>query len=170
LRMQLLINIGYTSWMRLSEMLGLTIDEIKNREVRIIWKGNKPRRVFFTPSTLFLLDSYVEERSKPIPRTWKTEKKSDFVFISHNSGYDFWLPIKKNTACELMKKYSDWLNIWKRITIHSLRHSYATRLLEGWMNIREIQELLGHKDIQTTENYCHLLKSKLRDKVNQIFN
>ena len=169
LRMQLLINIWYTSWMRLSEMLNLTIDDIKKKEIRIIWKGNKPRRVFFTNSTEELLENYIEERENPIPRTWKVEKKSDFVFISHNSGYDYWKPIKKNTACEKMKKYSNWLDIWKRITIHSLRHSYATRLLENWLNIREIQELLGHKDIQTTENYCHVLKSNLQKKVNQIF-
>ena len=170
LRMQLLINIGYTSWMRLSEMLSLTIDDIKKKEIRITWKWNKTRRVFFTPSSEELLDNYIDEREKPIPWTWKIENPSDFVFISHNSWYDYWHPIKKNTVCEKMKKYSDELNIWKRITIHSLRHSYATRLLENWLNIREIQELLWHKDIQTTENYCHVLKSNLKDKVSQIFN
>ena len=170
LRMQLLCNIGYTSWLRLSEMLGLTVAEIKKKETRIIGKGNKPRRVFFTPSTEELLEEYLEERWKPIPRTWKKENKSDYVFISHNSWYDFWKPIKKNTACERIKRYSDLLNIWKRITVHTLRHSYATRLLESWMNIREIQELLGHSDLKTTQWYCHVLQSELKDKVNQIFN
>ena len=169
LRMQLLVNIAYTSWLRLSEILGLTVEEIKKKAVRITWKGNKTRRVFFTNSSEEILDRYLEEREKPIPRTWLTERKSDFTFISHNSWYDFGLPIKRNTVCEIMKKYSDNLNIWKRITVHSLRHSYATRLLENWLNIREIQELLGHKDIQTTENYCHILKSNLEKKVSQIF-
>ena len=170
LRSQLLVNIGYTSWMRLSEMLALTINEIKKWETRITWKGNKTRWVFFTPSTEKLLENYIAERGKPIPRTWKKERRSDFVFISHNSGYDFWKPIKKNTICEKIKKYSDELDIGKRITIHSLRHSYATRLLESWMNIREIQELLWHKDIQTTETYCHILKSNLKTKVKLVFN
>ena len=169
LRMQLLCNIGYTSWLRLSEALNLTINEVKSGETRITWKWNKTRWVFFTNSTENLLESYLEERAKPIPRTWKIEKKSDFVFISHNAGYDYWNPIKKNTACEIIKKYSDLLNIWKRITMHSLRHSYATKLLESWMNIREIQELLGHCDIQTTQNYTHVLKSWLINKVNAIF-
>lgn len=169
LRMQLLCNIWYTSWLRLSEMLNLTIDEVKKWECRITWKGNKTRRVFFTNSSQELLKRYLEQREQPIPRTGITEKHSDFVFISHNSWYDYGLPIKKNTVCEKMKKYSDSINLWKRITVHSLRHSYATRLLESWMNIREIQELLGHKDIQTTENYCHVLKSNLKEKVNQIF-
>ena len=167
--MQLLCNIGYTSWLRLSEALNLTIKEVKSGETRITWKGNKTRRVFFTASTENLLENYLMEREKPIPRTWIKEKKSDFVFISHNSGYDYGNPIKKNTACEIIKKYSDLLNIWKRITMHSLRHSYATKLLESWMNIREIQELLGHCDIQTTENYCHVLKSNLKNKVKAVF-
>lgn len=170
LRSQLLVNIGYTSGMRLSEMLGLTVADIKKKEIRIVGKGNKPRRVFFTSSTEELLENYLKEREKPIPRTWKKEDYSDFVFISHNSGYDYWKPIKKNTVCEKIKKYSDSLDIWKRITVHSLRHSYATRLLESWLNVREIQELMGHKDIQTTEWYIHLLKWNLQKKVNQIFN
>lgn len=169
LRMQLLCNIGYTSGLRLSEMLNLTVEEVKSKETRIIWKGNKARWVFFTNSSEELLREYLEERNKPIPRTWRVENKSDFVFISHNSWYDYWNPIKKNTACEIMKKYSDAIDLWKRITIHTLRHSYATRLLENWLNIREIQELLGHSDIQTTENYCHVLKSNLKQKVNKIF-
>jgi integrase/recombinase XerD len=116
------------------------------------------------------LEEYLREREQPIPRTWKKENKSDYVFISHNSGYDFGKPISKETVCSLMKKYSDLLNIWKRITVHSLRHSYATRLLESWLNIREIQELLWHKDLKTTETYCHVLKSSLEKKVNLIFN
>lgn len=170
LRMQLLCNIGYTSGLRLSEMLGLTVDEIKKKETRIVWKGNKPRRVFFTDSTEKLLEEYIEEREKPIPRTWKKENKSDYVFISHNSGYDYWNVIKKETVCWIMKKYSDLLNIGKRITVHTLRHSYATRLLESWMNVREIQELLGHCDLKTTQWYCHVLQSELWKKVSQIFN
>ena len=169
LRMQLLCNIWYTSGLRLSEMLNLTIDEIKRGECRITGKGNKTRWVFFTPSTEKLLDNYLKERWNPIPRTWKVERPSDFVFISHNSGYDYGKPIKKNTVCEIMKKYSDALAIWKRITIHCLRHSYATRLLESGLNIREIQELLWHCDVKTTEGYCHILKSWLKSKVNQIF-
>lgn len=170
LRMELLCNIWYTSWLRLSEMLNLKISEVKKWECRITWKGNKTRWVFFTKSSSELLESYLGEREKPIPRTWKIERPSDFVFISHNSGYDYGNPLKKNTICEIMKRYSDAINLGKRITVHTLRHSYATRLLENGLNIREIQELLGHSDIQTTQNYCHVLSSNLKNKVMQVFN
>lgn len=169
LRMQLLCNIGYTSWLRLSEMLWLTIEEIQKWETRISGKGDKKRRAFFTPSTQELLEEYLIERWKPIPRTGQKQTKSDFVFISHNNGYALWKPLKKNVICDKMKTYSEEINLGKRITVHSLRHSYATRLLESWMNIREIQELLGHSDIQTTQTYCHVLKSNLKEKINQIF-
>lgn len=169
LRMQLLCNIAYTSWLRLSEILSLKIEDVKKSETRITWKGNKTRWVFFTGSSQSILESYLEEREKPTPRTWKTVIQSDFIFTSLNIWKYSWLPLKKNTVCERIKKYSDTLDIGKRITIHSLRHSYATKLLESWMNIREIQELLWHCDIQTTEWYCHVLKSSLKNKVSQVF-
>ena len=170
LRSQLLVDLWYTSWMRLSEMLSLKVEDIYKKRTMITWKWNKDRWVFFTPSVIHLLDEYLEERSKPIPWTWKIEDPSPYVFISHNSWYDFWYPIKKNTMCEIMKKYSDSLNFGKRITCHTLRHSYATRLLESWMNLKEIQELLGHCDLKTTEGYCHVLRSNLEEKVSKIFN
>lgn len=169
LRMQLLCNIAYTSWLRLSEILSLKIEDIKKSETRITWKWNKTRWVFFTNSSQELLENYLEERSKPTPRTWKTVIQSDFIFTSLNIWKYSWEPMKKNTVCERIKKYSDSLDIGKRITIHCLRHSYATKLLESGLNIREIQELLWHCDIQTTEWYCHVLKSSLRDKVWTIF-
>ena len=170
LRSQLLVNLGYTSWMRLSEMLNLRIEDIYDRKKMITGKWNKDRWVFFADSVLRLLDEYVIERKKPIPRTGITEKWSDFVFISHNSGYDFWNPIRKETVCWIMKKYSDKLDLGKRITCHTLRHSYATRLLENWFNIREIQELLWHSDVKTTEGYCHVLLPNLEKKVKTLFN
>ena len=169
LRSQLMCNIGYTSGLRLSEMLSLRVEDVLKKEVRIVGKWGKLRWVFFTESTLELLRLYLEARSRPIPRTWLRGKVSDFVFISHNSGYDYGNVIKKNTCCEIIKRYSDACNMGKRITLHTFRHSYATRLLESWMNIREIQELLGHSDIKTTEGYCHVLKSNLKMKVEQIF-
>ena len=169
LRMQLLCNIAYTSWLRLSEILSLKIEDIRKSETRITGKWRKTRRVFFTKSSQEIMENYLKEREKPTPRTWKNIIQSDYIFVSHNLGYDSWEPMKKNTVCEKIKKYSDALDLWKRITIHSLRHSYATRLLESGLNIREIQELLGHCDIQTTEWYCHVLKSSLRNKVSKVF-
>lgn len=169
LRMQLLCNIAYTSWLRLSEMLSLKVEDIEKKEIRLTGKWDKKRWVFFTDSSLNLLEDYLSERGKPLPWTGKKQSKSDYVFISHNGWYDYWRPVKKNVICDRMKTYSEKLDLGKRITVHSLRHSYATKLLESGMNIREIQELLGHSDITTTQNYCHVLKSGLKNKVMTIF-
>lgn len=169
LRMQLLCNIAYTSWLRLSEILNLKVEDVKKRGCRIIWKWHKRRWAFFTNSSLELLNEYLIERGKPLPRTGKRQKDSDFIFISHNNWYFWGKPLKKNVICDKMKKYSEEIDLWKRITVHTLRHSYATRLLENWMNMREIQELLGHSDIETTVWYCHVLASNLQEKVNKIF-
>ena len=169
LRSQLLVRLWYTSWMRLSEMLSLKRSDIRKWKVRITWKGDKDRWVFFADSVQDLLTEYEEERRKPIAWTWKSEKEYEYVFISHVSWYTFWRPLKKVTVCELMKKYSDALNIWKRITCHSLRHSFATRLLEAWVNVREIQEFLWHSDLTTTQTYCHVLTSTLVDTHKKLF-
>ena len=169
LRSQLLVRLWYTSWMRLSEMLSLKISDIKKWKARITWKWDKDRWVFFADSVQELLAEYEEERKKPIEWTWLKWKDSDYVFISHVSWYTFWRPLKKVTICELMKKYSDALNIWKRITCHSLRHSFATRLLEAWVNIREIQEFLWHSNLSTTEWYCHVLASNLEERHKNLF-
>lgn len=169
LRMQLLCNLAYTSWLRLSEILWLTVQQVRSKETRITWKWRKTRRVFFANSSEELLEEYLEERAKPTPWTGKTVIHSDFIFTSLNIWRQDWNPLRKNTVCERVKKYSDELNLWKRVTVHSLRHSYATKLLESWLNIREIQELLGHCDIQTTQNYTHVLKSWLKNKVSAIF-
>ena len=169
LRSQLLVRLWYTSWLRLSEMLSLKVDDIRAWKARIVWKWDKERWAFFAESVQELLEEYLIERTKPVAWTWKTEKDYPDVFISHVSWYTFWRPLKKVTVCELMKKYSDALNIWKRITCHSLRHSFATRLLEAWVNVREIQEFLWHSDLTTTQSYCHVLTSTLVDTHKKLF-
>lgn len=169
LRSQLLVRLWYTSWMRLSEMLSLKRSDIKKWKARITWKWDKDRRVFFADSVKDLLEEYEEERMKPIAWTWLKEKEYEYVFISHVSWYSFWKPLKKTTVCELMKKYSNALNLWKRVTCHSLRHSFATRLLEAGVNVREIQEFLWHSDLTTTQNYCHVLTSTLEEKHKKLF-
>ena len=169
LRSQLLVKLWFTSWMRLSEMLSLKVEDIRAWKVRIVWKGDKERWVFFSESVQELLEEYLKERTRPVAWTWKTEKDYPHVFISHVSWYTFWRPLKKVTVCELMKKYSDALNLWKRITCHSLRHSFATKCLRSWVNVREIQEFLWHSDLTTTQTYCHVLMSDLESKHKLLF-
>lgn len=163
-RSKLLITIGYTTGLRLAEILNLTVDEIEEGQARIIGKGNKERLVFFLPKIQDELSEYLEALQNPLPHIWiigKRITKKKYVFISHNLD-TFGKKLSKESVCWLFKKYNKKLNIpGKRISCHSLRHSFATRLMDKKVNLREIQTLLGHADLKTTEGYTHVRNPQL---------
>lgn len=169
LRSKLLITLWYTTGMRLDEMLNLKVCQFNKNHFSITWKWAKDRLVFITPHTKKLLDQYVSYRKKKIPRIWKPCKntcKEDYVFISHNMD-TYWQPITKQTICWLFKKYN--CIPWKKITCHVLRHSFATHLLEEWVDLMTIKELLWHSDITTTQRYTHICNNRLADTHNTVF-
>lgn len=169
LRSKLLITIGYTTGMRLDEMLNLKICQFDKNYFSITWKGAKDRLVFITPHTKKLLDQYIKVRNQKIPRIWKkciNTCEDEYVFVSHNMD-TFWQPITKQTICWLFKKYN--CIPWKKITCHVLRHSFATHLLEQWVDLMTIKELLWHSNITTTQRYTHICNNRLKEIHNWIF-
>lgn len=169
LRSKLLITLWYTTGMRLQEMLSLKVNQFNKNYFSITGKGAKDRLVFITPHTKKLLDQYISYRRKKIPRIWKPCEntcKDNYVFISHNMD-TYWQPIKKETVCWLFKKYN--CIPWKKITCHVLRHSFATHLLEQWVDLMTIKELLWHSDISTTQRYTHICNNRLMNTHNSIF-
>ena len=171
LRCKLLIVMWYTTWMRLGEMLNLKVEQCLNySQFMITWKGNKDRLVFITENVKTLLKRYLQARTQPIPRTWiiwKNHSKENYVFISHNQE-SFGNKISEQTICYHMQKYSDIID-WKKFSCHCLRHSFATHLLEQWIDLRTIQTLLWHSDITTTQRYTHITDKKLKEVHNSIF-
>lgn len=172
LRGKLLVTMGYTTGMRLSEMLALNVDQcLKFDHFTIIGKGGIDRLVFITQQTRELLIKYLKERQKPIPWTGYVGTNTadkDYVFISHNM--DTWgKPIQKNSVCGLFKKYNEGLNWDKKVTCHVLRHSFATQLLEKGIDLRQIQLMLGHADITTTQRYTHVADSRLQSTHQSVF-
>lgn len=163
-RSKLLIAIGYSTGLRLAEILNLTVDEVKEWQSRIVGKWSRERLVFFLPKIQNQLSEYLETLKKPLPHTWtigKRTTKEKYVFISHNPD-TFGQKLSKETVCWLFKKYNEKLNIpGKRISCHALRHSFATRLMDKNVNLREIQTLLGHADLKTTEGYTHVRSPQL---------
>lgn len=172
LRGKLLVTMGYTTGMRLSEMLGLTLEQCLNSDhFTIIGKGGISRLVFITEQTKELLLKYLKERQKPIPWTGYIAKNTadkDYVFISHRQNTRG-KPIKKNSVCELFKKYNEGLGINKKVTCHVLRHSFATQLLEKGIDLRQIQLMLGHADITTTQRYTHVADTRLQATHQSVF-
>lgn len=164
-RSLLIVLVAYTTWLRLSELLNLTYDDIQHPERMIRGKGAKDRLVFFNSCVRDLAEKYRSKRQQIIPRNWIILPESDRLFISHNR----WRKCSKQTVCTLFKKYREWMQLKKHLTCHTLRHSYATHLLEQGTDIRVIQELLWHSDITTTQIYTHVSNIKLKNERSKVF-
>ena len=164
-RSLLLVLVAYTTWLRLSELLNLTYTDIQHPESMIRGKWAKDRLVFFNNCVRDIAEKYKIYRESIIPRNWIILPESDWLFVSHND----WRKCSKQTVCTLFKKYRDWMHLKKHLTCHTLRHSYATHLLERGIDIRVIQELLWHSDITTTQIYTHVSNIKLKTEWAKVF-
>jgi integrase/recombinase XerD len=141
----------YSAGMRLGELLNLKVADIDSNRMKIHIhqaKGNKDRYVFLSPKMLDLLKTYFKEY-KPKEYLFEGQKGNQYSAKSVQS-------VMKNA----LKKSS----IRKQATVHTLRHRFATHLLEDGTDIRYIQQLLGHKKLETTQIYTHITNSAL-DKI-----
>lgn len=142
------LELIYTCGLRVSEAVSLTMNrvDLETGSIRVLGKGNKERIVPIASGSLPLLKSYVST-IRPLYLKGKTN-----LFLINRFG-------RKITARyveEMLHRACLAAGIDKHITPHKLRHSYATHLLQGGADLRSIQEMLGHSDIQTTEIYTHV--------------
>lgn len=142
----------YTCGLRLNEALNLHVGDIDSQRMRIHvhrGKGAKDRYVPLPEKTLHILRDY-----------WKTHRNATLIFPqlgrSGKEGPTATEPMKKSSVQGALRRTMTNLNIKKRVSIHTLRHSYATHLLEAGVNIRRIQQYLGHSSLNTTMVYLHL--------------
>ena len=143
----------YSAGLRVSELANLKIRDIDSGRMQIFIekaKGKKDRYVNLSPILLDILRSYLRKyKSKPV----------EFLFESEQTSRAY----PRRTIQKIFEDAKDKAGISKKIGIHSLRHSFATHLLEKGTDIRYIKDILGHFDIRTTERYLHISK---RDLVN----
>lgn len=133
----------YSSGLRLGELINLKIADIDSATMKIHIrnaKGKKDRYVMLSEASLTVLREY-----------YKSCKPKDFVFEGQSGG-----AYSPKSVQNILKKSLKKAGIIKRATVHTLRHSFATHLLEDGTDIRYIQELLGHQNIKTTEVYTHV--------------
>jgi integrase/recombinase XerD len=149
IRDRALLELDYSTGMRVSELCGLKLEQIdhERRFIRIRGKGSKERIVPYGRSAQRALKDYLE-----IARPVLLKKSvSSSVFLNYTgavlSRVSFW---------KLLRKYSVQAGLSETITPHTLRHSFATHLLEGGADLRVVQELLGHSSIATTQIYTKL--------------
>jgi integrase/recombinase XerD len=155
LRDRAMLELLYASGLRVSEIVGLPLDAIDLEAgiLRVRGKGGKERLVPFGKSASRWLRRYLEAARADLDR-----RRSPYLFLSARGT-----AMTRQRFWQLIERYRRSANIRGRLTPHSLRHSFATHLLEGGADLRIVQELLGHASISTTQLYTHLTSERIRD-------
>ncbi|HHW17951.1 MAG TPA: site-specific tyrosine recombinase XerD [Firmicutes bacterium] len=151
-----MLELLYATGIRVSELVNLNLTDIDLKEgfVRCVGKGSKERVVPMGEMAISALESYLEEaRPKLVSNT-----REKALFVNHHGSR-----LTRQGFWKIVKKYAREAQIRKEITPHTLRHSFATHLLENGADIRAVQEMLGHADISTTQIYTHVTKDRLKD-------
>ncbi|MBE6155677.1 MAG: tyrosine recombinase XerD [Firmicutes bacterium] len=146
----------YASGLRVSELVELKINNIDYDEcvIRIYGKGKKERLVPINDSSKNALQTYINDYRPFLLRG----KDSEYVFINNLGGR-----ITRQGFFKILKKVCDENGIKKHVSPHTLRHSFATHLLNNGADLRVIQELLGHSNLTTTQIYSHLTNEKIKE-------
>ncbi|MDR0364515.1 MAG: site-specific tyrosine recombinase XerD [Bacteroidales bacterium] len=156
-----IMEMLYGCGLRVSELVALRINDLYFNDgfVRIIGKGNKERLVPVGEPAKKAVNLYL----KYIRLSLQPQKgDAEILFLNHRNGR-----LSRAAIFDLTKKLAMQAGIRKRVSPHSLRHSFATHLMEGGADIRSVQEMLGHASITTTEIYTHLDRTYLRETLEQ---
>lgn len=146
----LFLNCG----LRVSELTGININDIKEETLRVLGKGGKERVVYLNDGCKQALQDYLEIRQKMTSIKQKDEKA---LFISRNSNR-----ISTSTVKWLVKKYCGFAGLDSKISVHKLRHTSATLMYKNGVDVKAVQEVLGHEHLNTTEIYTHADSETLR--------
>ncbi len=148
----------YSTGARISEALSVKTTDIEwaERRIRIIGKGSKERYLFLTKKLSEELKSYIAERKRFVRE--KNKEDLNVLFVGNNGNA---LPFSSSHI--IFDRYKIKLGWQKEFTPHTLRHTFATHLLDKGADIRFVQELLGHQSISTTQIYTHVSKQRLKN-------
>ncbi len=158
IRDRAMLETLYAAGLRVSELISLRLADLFLSEnlLSVKGKGEKVRIVPIGNPARFHLERYLRD-SRP---KLKKGKVTEYLFLSVRGR-----PLSRMGFWKILRGYIVLAGIDKRITPHTFRHSFATHLLEGGADLRIVQELLGHSDIQTTEIYTHIDREKLKEAI-----
>jgi integrase/recombinase XerD len=150
-----LLELGYGAGLRVSELCGLSLTDLWLNEglVRVLGKGSKERLVPVGRKVIGSVSVYLHQVRPELDRG----HSKDRVLLNARGQ-----PLSRVGAWSIVKQQARQAGIRKRVTTHTLRHSFATHLLEGGADLRAVQEMLGHADLSTTQIYTHVDREYLR--------
>ena len=157
LRDRALLELFYASGLRVSELISVRVNDVQEDRIRVVGKGGKERIVPIGSKALAAIDAYLLGGRDLYP--------NGPLFLSNRGK-----PLDRTFVWRLIKQYAKNVGIEKNISPHTLRHSFATHLLEGGADLRVIQEMLGHASIGTTERYTHVCRTQLQESFEKFHN
>ncbi len=155
-----MVETLYSCGLRVSELINIKLTDLFFDQgfIRVIGKGNKERLVPIGDKAIKEINFYLSQRNGV---SLKIDKGSENIIFLNRRGKK----LTREMIFTIIKKHAALAGIKKSISQHTLRHSFATHLVEGGADLRAVQEMLGHESIQTTEIYTHLDKEFLRDTI-----
>jgi integrase/recombinase XerD len=158
LRDKAMLETAYASGLRVSELVGTTLAQINMRQglIRLFGKGNKERIVPLGEEALHWLGRYLESARPALLSGY--DARPEHLFVTRRGG-----GMTRQMCWHMIKRYARAANIAKSLSPHTLRHAFATHLLNHGADLRAVQMLLGHSDLSTTQIYTHIAKARLRD-------
>jgi len=151
----LILEMLYSTGVRINELLNIKLKDIdfSEKKILIFGKGSKEREVYFGSRCLELLDKYLNDG-----RLKLLNESSDYVFISDKGKQ-----MTADNVREMLKKRVKESNLNINVTPHTLRHTFATHMLDEGADLKTVSDLLGHENLSTTTIYTHVSKEKLRN-------
>ena len=160
LRDRAMLDLLFATGLRVSELCRVSIGELDAQlgVLRATGKGNKQRLVPVGKQALQAIDEYLKNGRPKILKG----RASRFLFVTARGG-----GLTRQAFWKLLATHGRKAGLFRGITPHVLRHSFATHLLEGGADLRSVQVMLGHADISTTQIYTHVMRSRLRDTISK---
>lgn len=160
LRDRAIIELLFSSGLRVSELVGLDRDSIntKRREFMVRGKGQKDRPIFISQVAANHIEAYLAVRTDSLPALFLNYSRNNSTSSTGN-----YRRLSARSIQRLVSRYARLAGIVKHVSPHTMRHSYATNLLMNGADIRSVQAMLGHSDISTTQIYTHVTDQHLKD-------
>lgn len=155
IRNNLIIELMYSTGVRVSELINIKLNDIdmENKKIRILGKGSYERFVFFGEYTFNALKKYTNTLRKELLKG----KTSEYLLLNKDGNQ-----ITTRGIAKVITQIIDQTAVKTKISPHTLRHTFATHLLDNGCDLRSVQEMLGHKNINSTEVYTHVTSERLK--------